>query len=72
MKHVVGFSGGAASAVVAEIVSKAHPGNTVLLFHDTKTEPDDNERFRIEVADYLGLPITERSDGRDIWGVFGW
>lgn len=70
MKHVVGFSGGAASAVVAEIVSKAHPGNTVLLFHDTKTEPDDNERFRREVADYLGLPITERSDGRDIWGVF--
>jgi hypothetical protein len=70
VKHVVGFSGGAASAVVAKIVADDHPHSTVLLFHDTKTEPVDNDRFRAEVAAFVGLPITEYSDGRDIWGVF--
>jgi hypothetical protein len=70
MRHIVAFSGGAASAVVASIVAKEHPGETVLLYHSTKTEPADNDRFRAEVADYIGRPITEDSDGRDIWGVF--
>jgi hypothetical protein len=68
--HVVGFSGGVASAVAAKIIYDKHPTNTVLLFHDTKTEPDDNDRFRCEVSDYIGCPVTEDSDGRDIWGVF--
>ena len=70
MKHIVAFSGGAASAVVAQIVAKEHPGETILLYHSTKTEPADNDRFRKEVAAHIGLPITEDSDGRDIWGVF--
>lgn len=70
VRHVVAFSGGAASAVVAEIVTKEHPDTTTLLFHDTRTEPADNYRFRKEVAARIGLPITGASDGRDIWAVF--
>ena len=68
--HVVGFSGGLASAVTAKIVANLYPDNTVLLYHDTKTEPVDNDRFRKEVAGYIDLPITEDSDGRDIWQLF--
>ena len=71
MKHVVGFSGGAASSVTAKIVRDTYGAeNTVLLFHDTKTEPADNDRFRADVSAFLGVPITDDSDGRDIWGVF--
>ncbi|MHC4463612.1 MAG: phosphoadenosine phosphosulfate reductase domain-containing protein [Planctomycetota bacterium] len=69
MEHVVGFSGGAASAVCAKIVLDTY-GSATLLFHDTKTEPSDNDRFRDDVAKFLGLPITNDSDGRDIWQVF--
>ena len=69
MRHIVAFSGGAASAVVAKIVSDAGLAPT-LLFHDTMTEPEDNGRFREEVANYLGLPITCKSDGRNIWELF--
>lgn len=68
MKHIVQFSGGAASAYVAWLVSQKHGvKNTVLLFHDPKTEHEDNARFRKQVSDYVGVPITEVSDGRDLW-----
>lgn len=70
MKHIVAFSGGAASAVVASLVKKQYPESTILLYHSTKTEPDDNDRFRLEVADFLKATITEDSDGRDIWQLF--
>ena len=70
VKHVVGFSGGVASSVVAKIVAEAHPGKAVLLFCDTLTEPADNDRFRAEVASFLGLPIVRIADGRDIWELF--
>ncbi len=70
MKHIVGFSGGIASAVTAQFVIKEHGEDTILLFHDTKTEPPDNDRFRKEVSEYLGIEITEVSDGRNIWEVF--
>lgn len=58
MKRIVGFSGGAASSVVGKIVAEQYPHDTVLLFHNTHTEPIDNDRFRKEVSDYIGLPIT--------------
>lgn len=70
MKHVIGFSGGIASAVMAKMVADEYQDATVLLYHSTNTEPEDNDRFRNEVADYIGIPITEDSDGRDIWQVF--
>ena len=69
MEHVVGFSGGAASAVVAKIVKDTF-GSATLLFHNTHTEPVENDLFRAECAKFLGLPITDDSDGRDIWQVF--
>lgn len=69
MLHIVQFSGGAASAYVGWLVAKEHPDNTILLFHDTKTEHEDADRFRRQVAEYIGLPITEVSDGRDLWQV---
>lgn len=70
MKHIVKFSGGAASALVASLVAEKHGSETILLYHDTKTEPADNDRFRREVAAHLNLPITEVSDGRNIWQLF--
>ncbi len=70
MKHIVKFSGGAASAVVAKIVADLKLPNTYLLFHDTFTEPAGNNRFREEVSGYVGLPITNVSDGRNIWELF--
>lgn len=69
-KKVVGFSGGAQSSFLAkQIVEKYGKENVILLFHDTKSEPADNYRFRKQFADFLELPITERSDGRDIWQI---
>jgi len=70
MKHIVGFSGGIASSVMAKIVADEFPNDTILLYHSTNTEPKDNDRFRREVSDYIGIPITEDSDGRTIWEVF--
>lgn len=71
MKHIVLFSGGVQSSYTAYLVAQAQSAaDVILLFHDTKTEPLDNYRFRKEVANFLGLPITEQSDGRNIWRVF--
>ena len=69
-KHIVGFSGGTSSAYVAKMIADKYPGNTVLLFHDTKSEPKDNYRFRQEISNFIGVPITDDSDGRDIWEIF--
>jgi 3'-phosphoadenosine 5'-phosphosulfate sulfotransferase (PAPS reductase)/FAD synthetase len=69
MNHIIGFSGGIASSVLAGLVLRENP-SAVLLFHDTKTEPADNARFRADVSKFLGVPITEDSDGRNIWQLF--
>jgi hypothetical protein len=70
MKHVVQFSGGAASAWVAKwVVDKYGTENTILLFHDTKSEDVDSYRFRRQVSEYIGVSITDVSDGRDLWQV---
>lgn len=61
MKYIVCFSGGHSSAIAAvEIVRKYGAGNTVLLNHDLcpRTEDRDIKRFKQEVSDYLGVPIT--------------
>lgn len=70
MKHIVQFSGGAASAYVAWlVVQEFGKENTILLFHDTKAEHPDAYRFRKQVSEFVGVPITEVSDGRDLWEV---
>ncbi|WP_246027731.1 hypothetical protein [Lysinibacillus antri] len=69
--HVAMFSGGAASAYVAYyIVQKYGKENCVLFFTDTLWEDIDNYRFMEEVAEYIGLDITYRTDGRTPEEVF--
>jgi hypothetical protein len=68
---VVGFSGGVTSAWCAGWALRTYPRDeVVLLFHDTLEEHRDTYRFLREMAAVLGLPITERSDGRSVTEVF--
>ena len=68
LKHIVMFSGGASSSVMAEMVVKEHGReNTVLLFTPTYAEHKDADRFRHQVANRLEMPITVVADGRDLW-----
>jgi hypothetical protein len=69
--HVAMFSGGAASAYVAYLMVQTHGReNCTLFFTNTLWEDVDNYRFMYEIADYLGLDITERVDGRTPEEVF--
>lgn len=61
MKHIICYSGGHASALVAiAVVQKYGKENVVLVNHDISdtVEDEDIKRFKREVAQYLGLPIT--------------
>jgi 3'-phosphoadenosine 5'-phosphosulfate sulfotransferase (PAPS reductase)/FAD synthetase len=69
--HVAMFSGGAASAYVAYQMVQTHgKENCILFFTNTLWEDEDNYRFMEEVAEYIGLEITERIDGRTPEEVF--
>ena len=64
---VVGFSGGVTSSEAAVIACEEYPREEiVLLWHDTKKEDSDTLRFLHQSASWIGLPITERSDGRSV------
>jgi len=66
-KVVVGFSGGVTSAEAAYLALLEYPREeVVLLWHDTKDEDEDTLRFLRETAEYLQMPIVERSDGRSV------
>lgn len=61
MKRIVCYSGGHSSALAAiETVRRYGKDGVVLLNHDISphVEHEDIKRFKREVADYLGLPIT--------------
>lgn len=61
MKKIVCFSGGHSSALAAiGTVEKYGRDNVILLNHDISphVEHEDIKRFKREIADYLGLPIT--------------
>lgn len=61
VKHIVCYSGGHSSAVVAlNVVARYGKDNVILLNHDLSSlvEHQDIKRFKDEVAAYLGLPIT--------------
>ena len=61
MKYVVCYSGGHSSAICAvETVRRYGKENVILLNHDIcpRVEDEDIKRFKREVADYLGVPIT--------------
>ncbi|ANB62030.1 adenine nucleotide alpha hydrolase family protein [Anoxybacteroides amylolyticum] len=69
--HVAMFSGGAASAYVAyQMVQTYGKENCILFFTNTLWEDEDNYRFMEEVAEYIGIEITERIDGRTPEEVF--
>jgi len=69
--HVSMFSGGASSAFVAHhMVQTYGKENCILFFTNTLWEHEDNYRFMHEVADYLGMEITYRTDGRTPEQVF--
>lgn len=60
-KHIVCFSGGMASALAAiEVSRKFGAADLVLVNHDINplVEDPDIKRFKIEVAAYIGCPIT--------------
>jgi len=60
-KHIVCYSGGHSSALVAiEVVNVFGKENVILLNHNInpKYEDEDIKRFKEEVAVYLDLPIT--------------
>lgn len=74
MKHIVCYSGGHSSALVAiEVVRKFGKNDVILCNHECKLEPLDVQRFEEEVAKYLDLPIThvnfEGSAERDQFDV---
>lgn len=61
VKHIVCYSGGHSSALVAiEVTRRYGKENVILLNHDIhpNSEDKDIKRFKQEVAAYLGLPIT--------------
>ncbi|KGX91725.1 phosphoadenosine phosphosulfate reductase domain-containing protein [Pontibacillus marinus] len=69
--HVAMFSGGAASAYVANHMVQTHgKENSILFFTNTLWEDEDNYRFMDEVADMIGVEITEVVDGRTPEEVF--
>ncbi len=61
MKHIVCHSGGHSSALVAlEVANKYGTENLVLVNHDIHftVEDQDIKRFKQQVADHVGVPIT--------------
>ena len=71
MKHIIFYSGGAASWAAAKRVAEAHgTDDLVLLFTDTMMEDADTYRFLRESAANVGGELVEISDGRDPWEVF--
>lgn len=72
--HVVCFSGGHSSALVAiEVVRRYGRGDVVLLNHDinSRVEDADVKRFKREVAAHLNLSITYANHARvDEWDQF--
>ncbi len=61
MKHIVCYSGGHSSARVAIAVARKYgTENTILLNHDIseRVESSDIKRFKAQVSNYLGIPIT--------------
>ncbi len=71
MKHIVQFSGGVGSAMAAYLVTQQYPKeDIILLYHDVPDgQDDDTYRFNEDISKFLGIPITDASDGRTLWDV---
>lgn len=72
MKHLVLYSGGLGSYYTTKRLLERgiKKEDITLLFTDTKIEDEDLYRFLDESSEKLGIPLTNYSDGRDIWQVF--
>lgn len=72
MKHIVLYSGGLGSYFTAKrlLEQGVSRDDMVLLFTDTKIEDDDLYRFLNDTTSKLGIPLTDYSDGRNVWEVF--
>lgn len=62
MRHIVSFSTGIPSAIVAYLICQQHP-DTVVLFADVLWEDEDNYRFYNDVQRLLDRPIHNVSGG---------
>lgn len=67
MLHICMFSGGAASSVVAKMVAERYPDETILLHTPTGAEHPDADRFREQVARFIGLPIMVEAARKTLW-----
>lgn len=64
---VVGYSGGVTSAWCLDWALRTFQRTEVVaLYHDTKREHQDTYRYLRQMAERLGIAITERSDGRSV------
>ena len=71
MKHIVLYSGGLGSYFTAKrLLETVAKEDIILLFTDTKYEDKDLYRFLDDTTKFLGIPLTDYSEGRDIWQVF--
>lgn len=67
---IVGHSGGVTSAWCLGWALRTFPREEVIaLWHDTKAEDWDTIRFLGEIANKLGIEVTEQSDGRSVQEV---
>lgn len=69
MINIISYSGGAGSAITAELVLEKY-GNIELLFADSLMEDEDLYRFNDDVARHLGVTIKVIAEGRTPWEVF--
>ena len=72
MKHIVLYSGGLGSYYTTKRLLERgiKKEDITLLFTDTKIEDEDLYRFLDESSKKLDIPLTNYSDGRDVWQVF--
>jgi hypothetical protein len=66
MNHIICFSGGHSSALVAiEVSRKYETENVILINHDISDSKEDADikRFKKQIADYLGIEITYANIG---------
>lgn len=70
---VVRFSCGAPSAVVAKLMLAEYgPERVEVVYSDTRSEHEDNGRFRRDCEEWFGKAVTvlASDEYRDIWDVF--
>lgn len=68
MRHIVSFSTGLPSAIVAYLVCKEHP-DALVVFADVKIEDSDNYRFYEDVEKLIGKKIIYLSGDKDPYEI---